>query len=818
MKEYTLNGWWKLHIVGKSVFDTEEEISVKIPGSVYSGLLEAGKMPDPFYRDNELKALKLMENDFEFSRSFFIGEQDLEADALLLHFAGVDTLGDIYVNDVWLGSTNNMHRQWEFSLLPYVHSGENALKVVLHSPTKYIKEENEKVYTGGVGEAMEGYPHLRKAHCMFGWDWGPRLPDAGIFRDVKIVRIDEARFEDVYIEQKVQEEGVRISFRIKYDLRKDTYISHKVILITPDGERLEQKEDGTILVEQPMLWMPNGYGEQPLYTVKAILYGEDGDVLDSWERKIGLRQITVNQEKDEWGNRFAHEVNGIKLFAMGANYVPEDNLLSRVTKERTRKLLEDCVKANYNIIRVWGGGYYLEDFFYDICDELGLLVWQDFMYSCANYELDEAFEENIRIETKENVRRIRHHACLALWCGNNEMETQTLDMAWKPSMKQKADYLKLFEYIIPSILKEEDPNTFYWPSSPSAGGNYDNPWDENKGDTHYWGVWHGNEPFSAFRKHYFRYMSEFGFQAFPSFKTIESFTEKKDRKLTSRVMEMHQRNSWANGKIVNYMVQMYPFPNSFEEFVYLSQVMQAEGMRYGIEHNRRNRGRCMGTIVWQLNDIWPVASWSSIDYYGRWKALHYMEKKCFQRILISCEENGEMQEMPSCVMQPRTIRKRARLNVCNETLESVHGMVKWQLRDARSQVIESGEWVADVKPLSASWFPELEFLSCDVQKHHLTYQLYIKDISISEGTVLFTYPKFYEYEEANLRYELEEGKLVVSSDCFAKNVEITAIDGDVILSDNYFDMEQGTKIISIEEGNARNFRLRSFNEWIGKPC
>lgn len=813
MKRYVLNGLWKMQVIGENVFDVEEEISVSIPGSVYSGLLEAGKMPDPFYRDNELKALKLMENDFAFYRSFSIEELDLKADALLLQFAGIDTLGDIYVNDVWIGSTNNMHRQWEFSLLPYVHSGENTLKVVLHSPTKYIREENEKIYTGGVGDAMEGYPHLRKAHCMFGWDWGPRLPDAGLFREVKILRIDKARLKDVYVEQNVEAEGVRLSFRVHYECIKDACVSEKVIVITPDGVVLEQKEDGTILVENPKLWMPNGYGAQPLYTVKAELHGGE-DVLDVWERRIGLRQITVNQEQDEWGNLFAHEVNGVKIFAMGANYIPEDNLLSRVTEERTRKLLEDCVKAHYNLVRVWGGGYYLDDYFYDICDELGLLVWQDFMYSCANYELDEAFEENIRIETRENVRRIRHHACLALWCGNNEMETQTLDQLWKPSMKQKADYLKLFEYIIPAILKEEDPNTFYWPSSPSAGGNYDNPWDENKGDTHYWDVWHANEPFSAFRKHFFRYMSEFGFQAFPNYKTIESFTEEKDRKLTSRVMEMHQRNGWANGKIVNYMVQMYPLPDNFKDFVYISQVMQAEGIRYGIEHNRRNRGRCMGTIVWQLNDIWPVASWSGIDYYGRWKALHYMEKKCFQRILISCEETGEVQEMSNCVMQPRPIRKAAKLNVCNETLEAVQGMVRWQLRDGKSDVIEAGEQWADVDPLSAYWLPELEFPQCDVQKHHLTYQLYIEEVCVSDGTVLFTYPKFYEYEEANLRYELEDGKLMIFSDCFAKNIEIEPLDGDAVLSDNYFDMERGKKVIFIEEGEAKDFRLRSLNELI----
>lgn len=812
MKEYSLNGLWSMQVIGENVFQVNTEVPVEIPGSVYSGLLKAGKMPDPYYRDNELDALKLMENDFEFYRTFQAGEDMLRADQLLFLFEGIDTLADIYVNGKWIGSANNMHRQWEFPLRPFIQLGENTVKVTLHSPTRYIKEENEKVYTGGVSEAMEGFPHLRKAHCMFGWDWGPRLPDAGIFRSVKILAIDGGRFQDIYVEQKHLQDEVRLSFRINLDRTGEEELSCCVITTTPDGEILEQQEDGEIVIKNPKLWWPNGYGAQPLYTVKAVLYGEDGDIRDVWERRIGLRTVTVNQEKDEWGNCFAHEVNGVKIFAMGADYIPEDNIFSRITPERTRKLLMDCVKVNYNTIRVWGGGYYPDDYFFDICDELGLLVWQDFMYSCASYELNTEFEENIRMETIENVRRIRHHASLGLWCGNNEMETQTLDKAWKPSIKQTADYIKIFEYIIPSILKDEDPGTFYWPSSPSAGGNFDNPWDENKGDTHYWGVWHANEPFSEFRKHYFRYMSEFGFQAFPAYKTIESFTEENDRKLSSRVMEMHQRNRAANGKIMSYLVQMYPFPTSFRNLVYLSQVLQAEGIRYGIEHNRRNRGRCMGTVVWQLNDIWPVASWSSIDYFGRWKALHYIEKRCFAPILLSCEETGEMQEMPYCIMEPKDIKKAARLNISNETMENVTGTIKWQLRAADSTIVTSGEQKAEVAPLSALWLPELEFPECKERAEHFTYQFYQDDVCVAEGTALFTYPKYYEYKEANLRYERNGAELTIFADNFAKNVEIEPVDGDAVLSDNYFDMEKGSKTVVIEEGEAKTFILRCLNE------
>ena len=377
-----------------------------------------------------------------------------------------------------------------------------------------------------------------------------------------------------------------------------------------------------MLIENPRLWWPNGYGEQNLYSVLVRLLKNEEEV-DTWEKRIGLRTLTKKTTKDEFGEYFAHEVNGVSFFAMRADYIPEDCILGRCSEMRTRQLLTQCKEANFNVIRVWGGGHYPFDGFWDICDELGLVVWQDFMFACALYDLTEEFEENVRRELIDNIRRIRSHPSLGLWCGNNEMEMFTDTEIWGCTPRQKADYIKLYEYIIPKILKEEDPYTFYWPASPSSGGSFDNPNDENRGDVHYWDVWHGNKPITEYRKFYFRYVSEFGFQSFPSIKTVETFTEKEDRNIFSYVMEKHQRNSTANGKIMNYMEQTFLYPSDFDTLLYASQLLQAEAMRYGVEHFRRNRGRCMGAIVWQLNDCWPVASWSSIDYYGRWKALHY---------------------------------------------------------------------------------------------------------------------------------------------------------------------------------------------------
>ncbi len=818
MKKTVLEHNWQMKIIGENVYGIPEAwTDAQVPGSVYGNLLQKGLMQDPYYRMNELDALKLMENDFCFRTSFVLTEEQLEADCLMLRFDGVDTLSDIYLNDICIGHTDNMHRIWEFDVLEEARPGENELLVRLYSPTGYIAAENEKVYTGGASECMKGFPHLRKAHCMFGWDWGPRLPDAGIFREVSLLEGVKARLEQVYITQDWRNDDRDGSDQVTvvFDVTIESFSDEperfvlKTALYDPEGNLLAGNSWDRISVPNPRKWWPNGYGGQPLYTAEVVLEDESGRMLDRYSRKIGLRTMTVNTEKDAWGECFAHEVNGVKIFAMGADYIPEDNLLSRVTKERTKKLLADAAAAHHNCIRVWGGGYYPDDWFYDACDELGLIVWQDFMFACASYELDEDFERNISAEIRDNIRRIRHHACLGLWCGNNEMEAQTLDGSWEPSEKQKCDYIKLYEYIIPKIVKEEDPASFYWPSSPSSGGNYDNPWDENRGDAHYWDVWHGGRPFTEYRKFYFRYLSEFGFQSFPCLKTVETFTEPGDRNIFSRVMEMHQRNKAANGKILDYLSAIYLYPSGFEELLYTSQLLQADAIRYGIEHFRRYRGRCMGTVVWQLNDIWPVASWSSIDYYGRWKALHYAEKRAFAPVMISCEETGELSERPYCIAQPAPIEKSARLHVANETMEPVSGTVKWELRASDSTVLLSGEQEITAAPLDGVWLEKMDFTMYDELQIYLHCAFIIEDRTVSENFCLFTAPKHFAFRDPALSYRREGSVLVIKADAYAKSVEVLGVDGDVRLSDNYFDMNAGEKRVEILEGDAEKFALRS---------
>lgn len=828
---------WKMRKIGSDEFQP-----AIVPGSVYNDLLLNGLMEDPYYRDNEKKALAVMEDDFEYDTCFDVTKELLAEEQIMLCFEGIDTVADIYLNGEWIAYVENMHRTWEFPVKELLKEHGNTLKVVLHSPTKYIREANEKEYIPGTTDAMRGFPHLRKAHCMFGWDWGPRLPDAGIWREVKLIGYTDARIDSVYITQKHEEEKVTLLFDVDVDrLREEQLcsfgrvdeasgslgiskgrhrtsreklagLSVRVKITDPDGNCQEYDREELqkgIVIEQPQLWWPNGFGSQPLYEVEVQLQKED-QTIDTWKRRIGLRTLTVSTDKDQYGEEFCHVVNGVKIFAMGSDYIPEDNILSRVTKERTRNLLQQAKDANLNSIRVWGGGYYPDDFFWDACDELGFIVWEDFMFACAVYNLTEEFEKNITAEFIDNIKRIRHHACLGLWCGNNEME-MFVDQGgeWISQPKQKTDYVKMYEYILPKICKEYDPNTFYWPSSPSSGGAFDAPGDENRGDVHYWDVWHGNKPITEYRKFYFRYLSEFGFQAFPSYKTCETFTEEEDRNIFSYVMEKHQRNSSANGKIMNYMEQTFLYPTNFSTILYASQLLQAEAIRYGVEHYRRNRGRCMGTIIWQLNDCWPVASWSSIDYCGRWKALHYYMKRFFAPVLISCAEEGILTQDTNPNAEPYEVRKSIHLNVANETMKEICVTVKWALRDTYAKILRQGEKEINVPALSSVWLPVEDMQDADLYQNYVSYECLENGSTLSEGTVLFTAPKQFRFVNPKLTVRVEDDVLVIHSEAYAKSVEICNEADDMLLEDNYFDMNAGEKRVRILKGIPNGLMVRS---------
>ena len=807
MKTISLNGPWQLRVLGWN----KEPVAATVPGSVYHDLLTAGEIPDPFYRDNEMEALKLMDNDFSYTRSFDVPEELLQSDAVLLRAEGLDTLAEISVNGQSVGKAYNMHRIWEFDVKALLREGDNDLAVRFASPTKYIKEAYALSRADGSSDAMVGFPLLRKAHCMFGWDWGPRLPDAGIWRPISLLGIDTARIRDVLILQDHSRSPDAVALTVRTNLEHvgagETAV--RVRVTGPGGETFEAcGEEAVIDIPEPKLWWPAGFGDQPLYTVTVTLE-KDGAELDSSEKRIGLRTMTVTRKKDEWGESFSHCVNGVDIFAMGADYIPEDNLLPRVNPERTRKLLTDARAANMNCVRVWGGGYYPEDAFYDICDELGLLVWQDFMFACAVYNLTDEFEANITAEFVDNVRRLRHHPSLALWCGNNEMEQFVAQGEWVSSKRQAADYIKMYEYVIPKVLKTEDPQAFYWPASPSSGGSFDEPQDPNRGDVHYWDVWHGLKPFTDYRNYLFRYVSEFGFQSFPCMETIESFTLPEDRNLFSYVMEKHQRNASANGRIVFYLSQMYLYPREMSELVYASQLLQAQAMQYGVEHWRRHRGHCMGAVIWQLNDCWPVASWASIDSFGRWKALHYYAKRFFAPVLISCHEEGILSQNTNVNAEPFALKKSARLNVSNETRSPFAGTVRWSLRRPDASVIREGSESVSVSALDTLWLDELDFSEEDTYGTYFAYELLdAGGRTVGEGSVLFCPPKHFRFADPELSVRREGDELVVTARAYARSVEILA-GADTVLEDNYFDMNAGERRVKIVRGEPGELSVRS---------
>ena len=792
--------------------DSGRRLPATVPGSVYGDLLSNREIEDPFWKDNEIEVLKLMDYDYEYETFFDADERFLYSTQTVIRFEGLDTLADVYLNGEHIITANNMHRIWEKDVKDLLKGKGNTLKVVFHSPTKFIAKAFSEAPTLGTEDCMQGFVHLRKAHYMFGWDWGAHLPDMGIMRDVSLISYNSVRLNSVNF---IQHHGNDITLEIipEFDVldgSKELTVEYEVT--APEGTVSTYRgQDNMISISPDNRWWPRGYGKQNLYTVTVNIY--DGEsMLDSMTRRVGIRTITMDRTPDKWGERFCVCVNGINIFAMGADYIPEDHLLGRVTPETTRKLLEKAVFANFNSIRVWGGGYYPDDWFYDLCDEMGIIIWQDFMFACAVYDLTPEFEENIRAEFKDNIIRLRHHASLGLMCGNNEMEQFVKEGVWVTKPSEIEDYTRMYEQILPSMMKELAPQVFYWPASPSSGGGFDEPQDENRGDVHYWDVWHGNKPFSEYRKFHFRYLSEFGFQSFPSVKTIETITDdERDMNIFSYIMERHQRNGSANGKIMNYMQQTYRYPTDFDTLIYASQLLQANAIRYGVEHFRRNRNddRCMGAVYWQFNDCWPVASWSSVDYEGRLKALHYYARRFFAPVMISCKEEGMLGSSQELVRLPFSFNKSVRFCVSNETLEDKTVQISWQIRDSKASVLKSSEIVRSVPKQTSLWLDKEELPGIDIYNEYVSYQASIGDEVISEGTVIFSLPKYFRFIDPNLRYEVDGNMITIHADSYAGSVEIRNDNDDLILTDNFFDMNAGTKTVKVLSGKITDLRLRS---------
>ena len=816
MQTCTLNGTWQLSAGHRSL----ESVDMQIPGTVLSGLLAAGKIKDPFYRTNEDATRALFWKDYVFTRTFDVDEELLAQQHIVLVCEGLDTLAEISINGTFLAKTDNMHRTWKFQAKKLLHPGKNEIQIVFRSVLRFIEdypyEAHKKINYIPCG-SMKGNQLLRKAHSMFGWDWGPQTIDAGIFRDIYLQGYSHARIEDIRIHQ---QHAKNVSVQTSITLSESVPGQKLCVELSEDGadKPLQTKlcktnADGVaavdFVIENPKLWWPNDYGDQPLYIVRTTLLDEDGTNLESITRRIGLRTLTISQEKDEWGNEFAFCVNGVKIFTRGGNYIPDDCLYTRITEKKLDYILESCRRAHFNCVRVWGGGYYPSDAFYDLCDEKGLIVWQDLMYACNVYDVTDAFAENCRQETYDNVRRLRHYASLGLWCGNNEIES-----AWdhwgdfqKETPYLRADYIRLFEEVLPKAVQEADGETFYWHSSPSSGGCFDNPDDANRGDTHYWDVWHGQKPFTDYRKYFFRFCSEFGFQSFPCAKTVNSFTLEDDRNIFSRVMESHQKNDAANGKMLYYLSENLRYPKDLTHLLYASQVLQGMAIKYGVDHWRRNRGRCMGTLYWQINDDWPAPSWSSIDYFGRWKALHYMAQKFYAPHAVSMTLEDH----------------RCHVYFSNESFETTEYSLTLSIRDLSGNVLETYETKGNSPAFSAIETAVVDICSWEDQKDDVFLEavIHTKDQKVLKDVETLVPYKYLNLKNPVISTEAEETNdafiLHISSDCFAPFVALDFDDADVIFSDNFFHLTDKTvqdiivKKEDILQGhfeNAEDFRKR----------
>src|SRR5271155_2666756 len=669
----TIDSGWQFRAVGNTDrSDVKEWHPAQVPGVVQTDLLHSKLIPDPFDRDNEFHLQWIGLADWEYQTTFQVDATTLAHDHADLVFDGLDTFADVYLNDQAILHADNMFRTWRIPAKAALKPGPNTLRVVFHSAVEkmipYVKSlpyilPSISTHNFGNEENIATAPYTRKAPYNYGWDWGPRFMTEGIWHPVRLETWDALRIENFHIHQeKITAASALVMAELDIEAAAPTtaslVVTHDDVAgAQPSGPQSTdltqplQLDAGMnhvsfpIRIASPKLWYPVGYGEQNRYRFSAaIRLGKKLDAAHA-EVKTGLRSIELRRVADQWGKSFEFVINGITVYSKGADVIPFDSFPNRVTPDIHRKILQAARDAHMNMLREWGGGYYESDDFYDICDELGLMVWQEFAFGGDMIPGDVAYQENVRLEAIDQIKRLRDHPSVVVWCGNNEVETgwyhwgdrQEFKNSISPVDRDRVwqDYVIMFADILKSTVNEYTDPTPYWPSSPSA--NFEEiPDNQHNGDMHYWQVWHAQAPAEDYTKQFPRFMTEYGFQSFPEMRTIRAFAEKpEDFDIRSTVMQAHQKNKGGNERILTYMLREYRQPKDFESFVYLSQVQQAEIIKIGAEHLRRQRPRTMGSLYWQLNDCWPVASWASIDYYGRWKALHYYARRFYDDVLIS---------------------------------------------------------------------------------------------------------------------------------------------------------------------------------------
>ena len=823
---------YTLEIDSKWEFQSEKGepfMPASVPGTVHLDLLENGKIDDPFFRLNEHELQWIDKLDWNYRTTFNINDSQFNYDNIELDFLGLDTYADIFLNDHLIYSSDNMFVGKKIEVKQKIIRGENNLLIKFKSPIDVGIEKYDNLGyelpdnandLSEIGEVIGNKKvgvFSRKAPYSFGWDWGPRLVTSGIWRSINVNFWSNFKINDLYFKQNIVGDKAFVEANVEVlSLIENKNVVAEISVddkkIFKDFVYLEKGANKFTIpftVEDIERWWPNGMGNQKLYDIRIKISNENYSIDSS--KSIGFRTIELITENDSIGNNFFFKVNGIPTFMKGVNYIPQDVFLPRVKDSDYQKILSAAVDANMNMIRVWGGGVYEDDIFYELCDKYGLLVWQDFMFACAMYPGNDSFLRSVEEEAIYNVKRIRNHPSLALWCGNNEVLSAWENWGWKKGIVENqsqeiADtifkaYDQIFHKILPKVIQEYDPATDYWSSSPSSSTGVTE--SLTSGDAHYWGVWWGKEPFSTYEEKIPRFMSEFGFQSFPEFSSVEKYTNESDYNIYSDVMKSHQRSSIGNSTIEEYMQRDYNVPDSFEHFLYVSQLLQAEGISLGMEAQRRNRDICMGSLYWQLNDCWPVASWSSIDYYGKWKALHYQTKKSFEESILSFHKNNN----------------EIAIYFVTDKLHSEKYKYNFQLRDFSGKIYNSWKGEFHSNPNNSKIIHNIDLASISIDNEYFNDKFIfayvtLNDIIISEKIKYLTPLKNLKLTQPKFQYEVDivdnfyEIKLISKN--LIKNLFIASM-LEYNFSDNYFDLiPNKEKVIRINRDNFSS--ARSFEE------
>ncbi|MCX7590047.1 MAG: glycoside hydrolase family 2 protein [Kiritimatiellae bacterium] len=791
MKRINLGGKWEFR---RADGKWEVWLPAKVPGCVHTDLMANGLLDDPFYGTNELEVLWIDTANWEYRRKFHIPQSLLEEERQQIVFEGLDTVAEIHLNGGLIGKANNMFRRWPLDVTGRLHPGENELRVVFTGPVaegrrlaRVFGQLPGGVYHWGTGRTrLTGRNYIRKAQYQFGWDWGPLLATCGIWRPVNLVVFSGPKIEYVTHRQVHHRNGwvtVTVHIRIETPVAArgtvEVDVGNESSRMPFELVRGRHALEVDLRLPFPRLWWPAGSGEQWLYPLSVRLRDEHGRLFDEVHQRIGLRQVELVRRPDSEGESFFFRINGQAIYAKGANWIPADIFPTRVTLQHYQNLLEQAVKANMNMLRVWGGGIYEHDEFYNLCDQLGIMIWHDHMFACAAYPATAEFLKNVSGEIEHQVLRLSHHPCIVLWCGNNENEQGMVEWWGKePNItKLRLDYRRLTKRC-ELVTRRADPDRPWWPSSPSSGGDLETPNSLSKGDSHFWEVWHRGAPFSRYLEIRPRFQSEFGFQSFPGLRTLRAVLGPEDLNLTSPVMEHHQRSGIGNTVIVETVCRYFRLPQRLDDLFYLSQLVQAMAIQTGVEHWRRIKPFCMGTLYWQLNDCWPVASWSSIDYAGRPKALHYAARRFYAPLLVSvCESGGKLQ-----------------LWLTSDLRHAVSGRWCVELWDYEGRLLQRWKGSADLRANQsrcvARW--PTRRLAGDFDERNARF-LYMK-WSTAEGGVenvhFFAPLKRAELPRPSIRIDVESRgecmTLKLCSNAVALFVELAADSLEGEWSDNYF--------------------------------